>query len=306
MVLYNYHRQTIPLVLEEENKRRYIFLKDAFLWRFIPFKSSNKIKFKIIYSILLFLKPAIILDINWINFKGAVYHLWAKKNRPSKFIVLQHGSYIGGIVTDNAHKYAHCDIFLTWGEFFSDQFKMYNYGKEMEVLTFGNSVLNGVDRSKLSYKKAQDRKVLIAPSGIKGSRLKAVYNLTNRLEDYGFEVFFRQHRFQKSRFQDLNKSIKLDDRPLKEIFLSLDYDFIVSDHSSLMLDAIYSKNRVVFFSAPGEITEYLNNNFTQYLSNIYYGIDEVNSIEDIYAMPNEVKQEMLLDSMIYKGNNQLL
>lgn len=305
LVLYNQHRQTIPIVENRHNRKSYIFLKDILLWKLIPLSSQNKYKFKFIYVILTLLNPRIILDINWINKKGALYHLWAKKNRPSLFMVVQHGSYIGGIITDNAHKYAHCDVFLTWGDYFTKEFKRLNSKKNLNVVTFGNPVLNCENRSDLMYRQDHKKKILIAPSGIKGERLRATYQLIKNLEVLGFEVFFRPHRFQNIRFESLSDEMCIDNRILRDILLSQDYDFIVSDHSSILIDAIYFKNFVVYFSAPGELREYLNNNYTKYLCNTYFKNEDWCSEEAIYQIPNAVHQEKLLDSMIFCGNNLL-
>ena len=240
LVLYNKHRQTFPIIHNEYNRKEYIFISDYWMWRYVPFRSSSKWKYRIIYLILSFLSPHLILDINWINLKGGFYHLWAKKNRPSKFVVLQHGSYAGGIVTDIAHRYTHCDEFLTWGDYFTDYFEKANCHKSIKIKTFGNPVYNEVNRTDLNYPNLDDiKKVLIAPSAVPADRKREYISLLNNLAKTNLELWFKPHNMQEKTggVFDLPEAVQLYEGDN----LWAHFDFLITDISSLLLDACYFK-----------------------------------------------------------------
>ncbi len=142
VVLYVLHRQTLPIINNPINKQKFVFINVMYLWRIFPLPGKYKLKFKIMYLILNIISPKYIIDINWVSKWESLYKVWTKKHQKSKFIVIQHGGYVGGIIKDNAHKYTKCDVFLTWSEYFTNLFKEYNKGKKTEIVTFGNTVYN--------------------------------------------------------------------------------------------------------------------------------------------------------------------
>uniref|UniRef100_UPI004047CFF3 hypothetical protein n=1 Tax=Flavobacterium sp. TaxID=239 RepID=UPI004047CFF3 len=96
-------------------KESFTFFDIALIWKYIPFKTSDKRKYRIMYILLNVIKPRYILSMNWQSKRESLYMVWTSKYPKSKFLVIQHGSYVGGYVTDIAHRYAKCDVFLTWG-----------------------------------------------------------------------------------------------------------------------------------------------------------------------------------------------
>ena len=111
LVLYNRHRQTIPIIQNAANRKEFFFVEMSKIWGMIPLRSTQKAKFKVMYWILSLLNPTYIIDINWITSYQTLFLIWARKHKDSTFVVFQHGSYIGGIVTDKAHRFTKCDVF---------------------------------------------------------------------------------------------------------------------------------------------------------------------------------------------------
>lgn len=305
LILYNPHRQSLPVATNEKNKQNFLFVSDKFFWRVIPFRSSNKWKFRFMFFFLNVINPKIILDINWIGTKGALYHLWAKKHRPSKFVVLQHGLYIGGIVTDIPHRYTCCDEFLTWGNYFTEYFTKVNAGKSVLVKTFGNSVYNELDRDVTGYPTRPNlARVLVAPSAVSADKKEAYIKLLNHLDMIGLEVFFKPHnmQFKIGGHFELPEFVKKGDVPK----IWDEFDFLISDISSILMDAIYRKKRILFYM-PEDIKGYHNSTYySKYLSNIEASIFKVKSKQELIELVNIENQEKLLNSMITKGNNLIL
>ena len=268
------------------------------------------------YFILNCIHPKYILDINWISKYQSLYRLWTLKNPDSQFIVIQHGSYSGGIiVTDKLHKYTHCDIFLTWGPYFFENFKLYNSLKNVRIINFGNSIYNEFDRTIFTYKENQSNKILLLPTALNNENLSHFYKLTNRLNALGFQVVVKEHFKQgreKGKDGELkypsfeNSGIKIISGPMGSIYHILaenDYDFIISDQSSSMLDAIFFKNKVIYYD-PNNITKGYTTNFSKYLSNSY--LVDLNKMDRnaFYELINLRNQEALFANMVFLGNNR--
>src|SRR5690606_33488183 len=133
---------------------------------------------------------------NWISISHSLYMVYTKNRPDSKFIVVQHGTYIGGIVTDIAHKYAKCNIYYTWGDYFTRMFSEYNQRKSVKIEAFGNPVYNQFQRNDFSYKDGFAECVLLAPSATSGKRLEYWLELGSLLADIGMKVSFKGHKFQ--------------------------------------------------------------------------------------------------------------
>src|SRR5688500_6708095 len=112
IVLINRHRQTVPLLNSEWNRKNFVFIESIYFWRIIPFSSKSKAKYSIMFMILNLVSPRFIIDVNWISKWHSLYFLWCRRHSPSKFIVVQHGLYSAGIVTDAAHRYSKCQVML--------------------------------------------------------------------------------------------------------------------------------------------------------------------------------------------------
>lgn len=305
LILYNNHRQTLPLISHPENCRRYLFIEMSRFWRFIPFRSNDKRKYRVMYMMLNIFGPKYILDINWISLYQSLYKVWTKNHTDKKFIVLQHGSYIGGVVTDVGHRYTKCDVFLTWGDYFTRLFMDYNSGKKVEVRTFGNSIYNVYDRSKFEYSQKKSGKILFAPSGIKDKRLQALQALYKKLVNAGFVVFLVEHRFQNEKFQEISTIPKIEDNTLG-LLKAHEFDIVISDHSTVLLDAIFFKNPVLFYSGPSKVEEYHNNHYTKYLVNVFNILNNVATEKDIYNIIDIDAQEKMFKEMVSCDCNNLL
>lgn len=255
--------------------------------------------------VLNFLKPNIILDINWINLKGGIYHLWAKNNRPSKFVVLQHGSYVGGIVTDIAHRYAHCDEFLTWGDYFTNYFERVNCHKSVRIKTFGNPIFNEVGRNDFDYPiKEGVKKVLIAPSAVSADRISKYIHLMNSLVRTDLEIWFKPHNLQNR----LGGNFNLPEGVILYSGNNLwaDFELIISDISSILLDACFFKKFVLFFM-PYHAEESFNNSlYSRFMLNIAELDVGISNVENLLTLVNLQAQEDLLRYMVHKGDNRLI
>lgn len=305
LVLYNKHRQSVPIVMDKFNRKAYFFINDSWMWRYVPFRSTSKWKYRIIYIILNFLRPHIILDINWINLKGGFYHLWAKNNRPSKYVVLQHGSYVGGIVTDIAHRYTHCDEFLTWGEHFTNYFVRVNCNKAVAIKTFGNPVFNKINRSSFKYpNKARIKKLLIAPSAVSLDRKLNYIELMSSLARTDLEVWFKPHSMQNKIGGDF-------DIPEEVSFYSgenlwSDFDFLISDISTMLLDACFFKKLALFFMPYHAESCFNNTVYARFMRNLANVDVEFESSEYLLGLVDVKAQENLFKFMVMNGDNKIV
>lgn len=307
IILYTEHRQTLPLLQNKENRSGFFFINMSPLWKLIPFRSYDKRKYRIMYLVLSIIHPKYIIDINWISPYNSLYKLWTKNNNNSKFVVIQHGSYVGGVVTDVAHRYTKCDIFLTWGEYFTKLFSHYNSGKKVEIINYGNTIYNGFNRDDFHYRETSKiQRILIAPSGVKDERLDAIYTLYKKLKELDFEVSIKLHNFQERRFGKI-EGIPTDSRNPFAILKDQEYDLIVTDHSSLMLDAIFFKNKVLFFSKESSLMPaYTNNQYLKYLDNQIDNLLNVTTKEEVFSFLSIDKQERLLSSLVFVRSNSLI
>lgn len=303
--MYNKHRQSNPVARNKFNRKAYIFISDTWIWRYVPFRSTSKWKYKIIYIILSFLKPHVILDINWINLKGGFYHLWAKKNRPSKFVVLQHGSYVGGIVTDIAHRYTHCDEFLTWGDYFTNYFEKVNCHKSVKIKTFGNPVYNEVDRNNLNYSKKEGiKKVLFAPSAVSSERKLKYIQFMVALARTDLEFWFKPHNMQVKIGGEFDIPVEVN--LYKGDNLWSDFDLLISDISTILIDACFFKKHVLFFMPMHEDERFNNTLYAKYMLNLSDLVSSLDNKTSFYNLIDENVQEELFNVMIAASSNRLI
>lgn len=308
VILYHPHRQSKPIVENRSNRNHYLFINALYLWKLIPLKSKYKLKYRIMYLMLSIIDPIYLINISWISRWDSLYKVWTKSRKKSKFIVLQHGAAVGGIRT--RYNSTKCDILLTWGDFFSEQYKTFNIGKNTNFITFGNPVYNLYARHKYFYKNKYTSKLLIAPSAIESNRVKYYYRFISTLMNLGFKVLIKEHNYQgRIKPPDYDyppiEGIQKETLSLYEILQNNDYDFIISDHSTALLDIVYFKNKVIFFSPEGEIEEYTNNQYSKYLKNAYYCYNQFTKKEDVYGFIDLDAQESLIMSLIHNGSNIL-
>lgn len=306
IVLIAHHRNSRPLI-NEENKKHFVFVNSILVWRLAPIPGKYKVKFRIVYLILTIINPKYIIDINWITKWQSLYIVWTKKHNNSKFIVIQHGGYVAGIVTDIAHRYAKCDIFLVWSEYYKKIFEEYNNGSKLNIVVFGNPVFNEIKRDRDNYKNNNSGKILLMPTAITSDKLKYYYNLVKKLKEIGFEVFFKGHNFQgKLRQYPKIETVIMEERKTYDFLKLKDYEIIFSDTSSALIDAIFFRNKVLYFSPCINFDkDYKNNIYSEYLENIYDVIDDINSKDELLSYINIAKQEELLKRMIFLGDNKI-
>lgn len=310
LILYDRHRNTSPIADNIENKKDFIFWEIGYLWKAIPFKNSNKWKHKIMYMLLSILNPKYIMSMNWISKRESLYKVWTARNPKSKFIVVQHGGYLGGIVTDIAHKYTKCDVFLTWGEFYKDKFREFNSLKNVDIMSFGNTVYQKYNRDNYSYKKSNTNKVLILPTALSKENVQHLQVLIKKLKDLNFEVSLKEHSKQGGK-EALNgkilyPSIDNVDKLSGDVYSILqknDFNFIISDHSSSLLDSIFFKNMVIYFD-PNNGKSY-KTRYSDFLQNLFVQDFDTIKAKEFYSLINVEKQEMLLNDMVQLDNNLL-
>ncbi len=152
-------------------------------------------RYRLFYGILTLLDPVYIMDINWIDKRHSLYLVWCNKHDRS-FIVVQHGIYYGGSMRYIPEKYVKCNIFLVWGEHFKKMFERNNRGKDFQCIEFGNPCYNVFDRTEFNYKPEPGNSILVAVSVISGKRLEALHGLLEKLIQFGFDIFVKEHAMQ--------------------------------------------------------------------------------------------------------------
>lgn len=306
LVFYTKHRQTYPIVNNLENRKHLIFFDPEIIWKMTSiFGKNSKLRFSTISFLLNFFSPKYILNINWLTKRDTLFYVWCKKSQKSKFVVLQHGSYVGGIVTDVHHRLAKCQIFLCWGEYFKSTFENFIFNKKnTKFIAFGNPVYNQFDRSLLSYSELKSKKVLILPTALE-SHIQIYYNeLIQKIQSFGFQVYYKEHSQQHRLFGELSFKIDKIDGSLYEILQDNDFELIIADHSSSLLDSIFFKNKVLYFDVNNKTKEYITN-YSNYLVNLFDIIYKDINKKTFDQLINIENQEALLANMIINGDNKL-
>lgn len=308
LILYDKHRQTLPLATNPINKQSYWFFDVNLIWKYIPFKNANKWKHRIMHVLLTSIQPKYILSMNWMTQRESLYMVWTAKHPPSKFVVIQHGAYAGGVVTDIPHKYTKCDVFLTWGPFFVEQFTQYNSLKKVKILDFGNTIYNKLNRENFAYQENQTNKILLLPTALNKDSLVYFYNLTNRLKKLDFQLVVKEHAFQgiqnrTIKYPSIEGLTKITGQ-LYSILQENDFDFIIADHSTALLDAVFFKNKVLYFDPKNKSKGYTTQ-YSKYLTNIFAD-DYSNKGQNYFKEAIDIEnQEALFANMVTLGNNKM-
>ena len=197
-----------------------------------------------------------------------------------------------------SEKYIGCNTFLVWGEHFKKLVEGNNPGKAFDCIVFGNPVYNEVDRSQVSYKKDPGNRLLVAVSVIKCKRLEKLDRFLKQLNLAGFEVTVKEHNFQARMSEPINGFNKTN-TGLYDLLLSQEYDIVLTDVSSSMLDTILLKNRAVYFSPEGENPVYTDNVYERFLDNVatHGRAESIQSVEDLCRFVEIGRQEELLHHM---------
>lgn len=248
---------------------------------------------------------------NWQSKRESLYKVWTANHANSSFIVIQHGSYVGGVVTDIPHQYTKCDVFLTWGSFFTEEFIKKNSRKNVRIVNFGNPIYNQYNRAHFTYKENRTHKILLLPTALDSNDLIPFNVLLNKLKELQFYVVVKEHgkqgvekdlsgRLKYPKIEGVTKSTG----ELYTILLKNDFDFIISDHSTALLDSVFFKNKVLYFD-PNNHAKGYTTNYSKYLPNLFdqdLATCETNTFYDLLSIPN---QEALFSNMIHSGDNAI-
>ncbi len=264
------------------------------------------------YILLNVIKPRYILSMNWQSKRESLYMVWTSKYPKSKFLVIQHGSYVGGYVTDIAHRYAKCDVFLTWGSYFVSAFSKFNDRKKVKLVSFGNPIYNCFNREHYSYNTQLKNKVLLLPTALNNENLNYLYSLIEKFKSLNFEMVLKPHALQGNNYINPDGTFKYPKieginqikGALYPILQENDYDFIISDHSTSLLDAIFFKNKVLYFDPNNKVKGYITH-YSHFLPNLFDEDFASLSKDRLYELLSIEKQEALFNDMIYLGNNEI-
>lgn len=193
---------------------------------------------------------------------------------------------------------------LCWGDFSLQEFVRHNPGSETRFLKWGNPVYNNLERRDLSYKKALGEKVLLCPSLVSEDRIPDYEALIFHLRHIGLDVSIKQHNFQSKRARPL-QGAKILDGELTHLLRGQDYDLVISDHSTALIDAVFFKNNVLLFSPPGPSPAYEENAYTLRLINTHRVFKSWETLRDVAAHVDIAAQERLLKDLVYIGHNDL-
>lgn len=304
IILFNPHRNSTPL-LTDANKKKYIFLNPALLWKATGLLGTKSLlRYKAMGFLLTIVSPRYIIDINWISRIQTLYFVWCK-NHGRNFVVVQHGSYVAGIITDKPHRVAKCHIFLAWSNYFKETLQHYNQGKKLSCIVWGNTVYNQYNRDAFAYTAAAGKKILVAPSLITGERQEVYKQLLEKLKALGFDVTVKEHVYQATRSVPFEGFPKVAGN-IFSVLVAQQFDIVITDVSSTMSDIVFFKTRAVFCSPAGDEDFYIDNQYSKYMDNLALGIHQLNSQEDFYRYINIEAQEELLKCMVAVGHNNNL
>jgi hypothetical protein len=191
---------------------------------------------------------------------------------------------------------------LCWSSYFSSLFRAYNPKKDVTIITFGNSIFNRIDRSAFTYNLADFSRILLAPSLVKGTRLELLKLFGSKMQELGFDVHLKTHNFQK-RFGERIDGFQTVNGSLYDILKNGEYDIVVADQSSSLLDAIMFKCHVMFFSPLGEFDYYQKNIYAQFLKNAADHFQQFSSQKDVIHFLDVNAQERLFNHLVFSGTN---
>jgi len=292
IVLYIPHRQTSSIAQNKENRKYFIFIQYGWLFKLLYLKGSRFGEL-LLYLSLKIINPKYILSINWITRKEQLFNLWCKKHRPSQFIVVQHGIYYGGIVTDINHKFMHCDQFLVWSKYFKETFESFNPNRKKDIIVFGNPVYNNISRNKFNYPE-RCSKLLIAFSYLSDNDLYIYSPVIDGSIVKTATVHIKYHNKQKIKFA--HKNLIEVNGSISSILS--DYDTVIADHSTALTDAIFFKKNIIYAKHGTFPTVY-----EQFLVNQFETLKHIDSTLD--EMIDQQAQEKLFNHMVELKDNKL-
>jgi hypothetical protein len=300
LIIYKRHRQTLPLLRTNGDC---FFIDINKLLKFIPFKSDNINKYRVLYFILKILNPKLIVDINWTSRHHLLFKVYAKRNN-IKFVVIQHGTYVAGICTVDSHKYIVSDEFWVWGDYFKDHFAQYNSKQKIRV--FGNPVFNEVSREKFDYVASSGIKnILLAPSLLASKEeIESYKKLFIKLKSLGYNVYSKFHYKQNNIPVEFSDSLLQGDLTKALILESI--HVVISDISTAIIDSIFAKKYVILFTVNTEYRKLLQLNYANYLP-AFYSISSIElQLDNLRSLVDVKPQELLFQKLVRMSGNKLL
>ena len=135
--------------------------------------------------------------------------------------------------------------------------------------------------------------------------------MIKKLRELKFEVVLKEHGKQGTEKDDKGffkypsiEGVTKISGDLYSILEYNDFDFIISDYSSSLLDAIFFKNKVLYFDPNNKVNGY-QTNYSKYLINLNDEDFSNLSRTRLYELLSVENQEALFNDMIYLGNNQI-
>lgn len=250
ILLYTKHRQTIPIL--QESKQDFILIDFDQLWKILRIfgkTKTSKFRAKVYFVLLKVLKPEIILDINWIGRVAMIHHLYSKKYNV-KLVAVQHGFYTGGHISNRFpegrwHKMARCTHFWIW----SDCIKGEVIENHANFIVNGNPWYNKFFESRKTHPTIEKiESILILPTSfVKGEerKLDILNLLIQNLVSADFSVFVKFHHLNEI-FPKMDQVNILENIDLYSVLLKQEFDLVIADHSTTLLDALFFNNLVTF------------------------------------------------------------
>ncbi len=304
LVFFAPHRNSNALI-NEANKQQYIFINPLLLWKCTAIAGRNsKRRYDIMAFFLSLFKPKYIIDINWITRLHTLYFVWCKKNTASKFIVVQHGAYVAGNITDIPHRIAKCQVMLCWSNYFKDLLEKYNTGKKRSFPVFGNPPFNEYNRQQFTYRvTSAQKKILVVIAPFKQQRMSILIPFMNKLVQDGCKVFLKEHPYQATMSKPIEGFEKVQGS-LYNLLQNEKYDIVVTDVSSSMADIIFFKNKAIYFSPEGDDKIFSEPNlYGRYLKNAAAHLSTLTTFESLNGFVDVEAQEELLHCLVQQGDN---
>jgi hypothetical protein len=272
---------------------------------------THKLRKKIYYFIINRINPSLILDVHWLSEPSKIHWLWDKmKGNKSKFIVIQHGVYTGGKISQSFDETNPRTFnFWVWSDYYKIQFeKIFKQkGKLVNIRNFGNSVYNHFDRTKFNYSlHSEVKSILISPTKLNDYQSRYYKELIRYFQIHQIDVKLKFHNYQElSFFSDYENLIATDS--IYDLLKNQSVDLVISDVSSVLLDAIFFKKAVLYFQPFQNENEFIITNiYNEYLSNYFIQFkDGCFDLNDIGKYIDIDAQELLLSRLISLGSNSI-
>ncbi len=178
-----------------------------------------------------------------------IHHLYSKRYNV-KLVAVQHGFYTGGHISNRFpegrwHKMARCTHFWIW----SDCIKGEVVENRANFMVNGNPWYNKFFDSRQPYRKIERvETILILPTNFEkteGKKVEKLVHLVRILTTSGFKVSIKFHHLNEI-FPQMEHVNILENIDLYSVLLKQEFDLVIADHSTTLLDALFFNNFVSF------------------------------------------------------------